>query len=181
MPSDRRMFNRKIFQSSVCVTLAEKNQGKELHAQRIWEVLILNADDYGRGKLIPLVFKMEAFASCPTAYNEVSLDEIEKWISEIEETGAIVTYKNDVGERFYAMTGWFLYQTGFDRQESILPPPPEETLYKFKIHPKTTDEKLNMLRRCSAQSLRNLQLSSDDAPIISTDTSADDSSKLNKN
>lgn len=136
MTSDKRMFNRKIFHSSVCVKLAECNEGKELHAQRLWEALILDADDHGRGKFIPISLRAAAFGTTPTAYTEVTNDDIEKWMREIEETGAIVIYDNNVGERFYALTGWKVYQSGnWRRKPSLIPDPPHDKQHLFKTNP----------------------------------------------
>jgi len=163
MPSDRRMFNRKIFQSSVCVVLADKNVGKELHAQRLWEILILNADDEGRGKLIPVALRADAYGTCPTAYNEITNDDIEKWVKEIVSTGAMVIYSNEVGERFFALTGWDVHQSGdWHRWPSLIIPPPPEYDHLFKSHPKTNIKYKKGICSTDARTLN--PLCSTDAP-----------------
>jgi len=165
MPSERRMFNRKIFQSSVCVVLADKNEGKELHAQRLWEILILNADDEGRGKLIPVALRADAYGTCPTAYNEITNDDIEKWVKEIVSTGAMVVYSNEVGERYYALTGWDVHQSGdWRRTPSIIMPPPPEYDLLFKSHPKTNIKYKKGICSTDARTLK---------PLCSTDALPD--------
>lgn len=125
--ADRRMFDREIFKSSVMVHLGHYNPNiSGLYAQRVFETLILRADDHGRGRLIPEIIKMEAFASVPGVYSDIEPSMIMAWIKQIEDQGALLRYEVD-GEQYYYLTGWDKYQRGgWQRAKSLLPEPPQE-------------------------------------------------------
>lgn len=125
--ADRRMFDREIFKSSVMVHLGCNNPNCGLAAQRVFETLILRADDHGRGRLIPEVIRMEAFASVPEEFAECEPSHIIAWIKQIEKQGALVRYEIN-GEQYYYLTGWDKYQRGgWQRAKSLLPEPPQES------------------------------------------------------
>ena len=125
--AEKRMIRRDIFESSVMVNLAEKNPDLELEAQRIFETLILMADDYGRGRMLPSIIRSKAFVSTANAIGKVSLENVKDWITEIERQGAIEIY--EVGDdKYYRMTGWNKYQDGkWYKKDSLLPPSPTES------------------------------------------------------
>lgn len=126
--ADKRMIDRAIFESSVMHKLSATFPDAELEAQRIFEVMILMADDYGRGRLIFQNIKMKAFGSCPNRYEKVSLSDVETWVNQIASQGAIVLYEKGE-ERYYALTGWERYQSGkWYRRTSNLPEPPVDLI-----------------------------------------------------
>ena len=121
--ADRRMFSREIFQSSVMVRIGYDNGEFGLEAQRIFETLILKADDYGRGRFIPEILRGEAFLSVPNSFTKVTPEMIIEWVGQIEKQGAIRIYEFN-GEKYYELTGWNKYQRGdWQRGESLLPGP----------------------------------------------------------
>jgi hypothetical protein len=129
---DQRLFNRDMLQSSLFYQIGEAFPGRELHAQRMFEVLILLADDYGRGRFIPADIRTRAFASARTAFAEVSLDDIEKWMEVIEKNGS--AYRYIVGEEVYFfMPKWCEYQTLNYRKKSHIPEPPKSFLDKLGL------------------------------------------------
>ncbi|MBU1067003.1 hypothetical protein KKE60_04420 [Patescibacteria group bacterium] len=107
------------------VQLGCSNPGFGLEAQRVWETLILRADDYGRGKFLPGVIRAEAFGTVPDVFPTVTDELIISWVLQIEKEGAIQIYEHE-GDKFYALTGWNRYQRGdWQRGESQLPEPPQ--------------------------------------------------------
>lgn len=128
----RRMFSKEIFQSSVMVRLGYDNGEFGLEAQRVFETLILMADDYGRGKFIPEKVRGQAFLSVPDVFSKVTPEMIVDWVKQIEGEGAIQLYDSD-GEKYYALTGWNRYQRGdWQRGNSELPDPPLLATVKTK-------------------------------------------------
>jgi hypothetical protein len=118
------MFTRDIFESSIMHGLADKNPEFELEAQRVFEALILSADDHGRGRLILQNIRIKAFGSAPNSYIKVKPDQIEEWVNQIAEQGAIQIYEAN-GEKYYYLTGWEKYQSGkWHKRNSTLPEPP---------------------------------------------------------
>jgi hypothetical protein len=89
---EMRLFHRDLLQSSLYYHLGEALPGRELHAQRVFETLILMADDYGRGRWIPADVRTRAFSSAPTAFAEVTLAAIDQWMSLIEREGSAYRY-----------------------------------------------------------------------------------------
>lgn len=135
--AERRMFARDILKSSVMCKLAELNPEKELEAQRVFEVLILFADDYGRGRVVINAIKAEAFGGTPNTYAKVTNEDIVKWLETIKKEGAIEIYQ--VGnQQYYQMTGWAHYQRGkwYKKDSNI----PDKTGAK-KITKKGNEEK----------------------------------------
>jgi len=132
---ERRMISRDIYDSSVAWTLGTQLEGYDgLKAQRVWEALILLADDYGNGKLIPAMIRKKAFASVPDVEKDVTEDDIIKWINLIEAMEkAVLTYEY-AGQKFYTLTGWEHYQRGNWRpEESNIPLPPKELFIKYGL------------------------------------------------
>lgn len=122
--AEKRMITRDIFESSVMHSLSAGNPDFELEAQRVWEALILIADDWGRGRLIYQNIRIKAFCSAPNRYDKVPLELIEKWVKEIEGQKAIQIYEVD-GDKYFYLTGWDKYQSGkWHKRNSMLPPPP---------------------------------------------------------
>ena len=121
------MISTGIYDSSVAWNLGQKNPGfKGLAAQRILEVLIFLADDYGRGRYIPGMIRSRAFSSIPEVLNDVTKEDVEAWLKQIEEEGTLQTYEVD-GQKYYTLTGWRHYQRGKWRPgRSSIPPPPWE-------------------------------------------------------
>ena len=124
--ADRRMFSREIFESSTMLKLGRLNGEYAIYAQRIFMTLILKADDYGRGKLIPEVVRKDAFISIPDEVgNKITLDMVNNWITQLtqgERPPLIIYGGND--ERYYQLTGWDKYQRGgWQRAKSVLPVP----------------------------------------------------------
>jgi hypothetical protein len=106
------MISTGIYDSSVAWNLGQKNPGfKGLAAQRILEVLIFLADDYGRGRYIPGLVRTRAFSSTPELLDEITVENVENWLKQIEEEGTIKTYEVD-GRQYYTLTGWRHYQRG---------------------------------------------------------------------
>ena len=122
--ADRRMFSRDIFKSSVMVNLGYNNSPHGIEAQRIFETLIVLADDWGRGRLIPEVIRGEAFISVPESFAKVTPDMIREWIDQIAGDGALTIYDVN-GQEYYTLTGWDRYQRGgWQKAKSLLPDPP---------------------------------------------------------
>jgi len=121
------MISTGIYDSSVAWTLGQKNPGfMGLAAQRILEVLIFLADDYGRGRYIPGMIRIRAFSSIPEILDEITDADVETWLQQIESEGSVSTYEID-GQKYYTLTGWRYYQRGNWRpRPSNIPPPPWE-------------------------------------------------------
>ena len=144
--ADRRMFSREIFKSSVMINLGRSYPEAALESQRVFETLILTADDYGRGRLIPEVIMVEAFVSAPAVLKIVTPDLIEAWISSIESQGAVITYEVD-GDRYYQLTGWDTYQRGgWQKGNSNIPACPG-----YVEHPAATGQPADGARTDSGQ------------------------------
>lgn len=123
--AEKRMFMRDIFESSVMHVLSADNPEFELEAQRVWEALILSADDFGKGRLIYQNIKTKAFGSAPNRYDKITLEMIENWVKLIAKEKAILIYEVD-GTQYYYCTGWEIYQSGkWHKRKSNLPDPPE--------------------------------------------------------
>jgi len=124
--ADRRMLQRDIYESSVMVALGANEHG--LAAQRVFETLILAADDYGRGKYLPATIRAKAFGTVPDSYATVTPQMIDRWCRQIENEGALCIYR--VGnDDYYQLTSWNKYQRGdWQRGKSELPPPPDSYL-----------------------------------------------------
>ena len=106
------MISTGIYDSSVAWNLGQRNPGfKGLAAQRILEVLIFLADDYGRGRYIPGMIRTRAFSSIPEVLDEVTDEDVETWLRQIEEEGTIRIYEID-GQLYFTLTGWRHYQRG---------------------------------------------------------------------
>ena len=127
-----RLINRKVLRSSLYYQLGESFPGKELHAQRIFQALILIADDQGRGRWIPEDIRMEAFASARTAFAEVAIEEIENWMEVIEKNGSAFRY--EIGnERYFFLPKWYEYQHLRYHKVSHIPPPTKDFLAKLGL------------------------------------------------
>jgi hypothetical protein len=134
------MFDRTIYKSSVICNLATSNPEKELESQRVFQTLILIADDYGRGRLIPQVIRMEAFGTSPNVFSEITNEDILKWVEDIQSDGALEVYEVD-GQKYYHLTGWSKYQHGKWRpRDSKIPSPPSEKK-KRKVPKEKKEEK----------------------------------------
>jgi hypothetical protein len=124
---DQRLFHKDILQSSLYYQLGESFPGKELHAQRLFETLILIADDYGRGRFIQADLRTRAFSSAPTAFANVSLDDIDCFMGIIEKNGS--AYRYTIGlEVYFFMPKWFEYQALKYRAKSHITPPSADLL-----------------------------------------------------
>lgn len=125
--ADRRMFNRGLFDSSLMLNLAAANPDHELEAQRIWETLILIADDQGRGKYIPAMIRLKAFGGVPTANGRITIQMVEDWIKQIADDGCIAFWETPDGAKYFVLTKWEIYQSGvWHRGKSKIPEPPLE-------------------------------------------------------
>lgn len=119
--ADRRMFSREILKSSVMVKLGAQTDG--LEAQRVFETLILTADDHGKGRFIPAIIRGEAFISVPETFSKVTPEMIEIWCRQIEAEGALLIYEVG-GQSYYKLTGWEKHQRGgWQPANSLLPDP----------------------------------------------------------
>ena|SRR3990167_155800 len=126
--ANRRMFSREIFSSTVMLNLAAANPAHELAAQRVWEALILLADDHGRLRFDPAIIRMEAFKSTPNTHASVGLDLVSSWLTQLERDGCIAIYEAE-GGRYCVLTKWDVHQGGtWRRANSDLPEPPPEIL-----------------------------------------------------
>jgi len=124
MASERRMISTKIYECSIAVRLGSEAAGLlGLAAQRIFEMLILEADDFGRGRYLPSVLRMKAFLSTPGVIEEVTDAQVEEWIKIMADEGAVEIYDVN-GQKYYSLTGWQHYQRGNWRPKlSNIPPP----------------------------------------------------------
>jgi len=139
---ERRMISRDIFDSSVAWTLGTTLKGYDgLKAQRVFETLILLADDYGNGKLIPELIRKKAFGSIPDVEKDVTSDDIIYWIRLIEEKEKAVLIYEVEGQKYYTLTGWQHYQRGNWRPtDSNIPKPPDDLINKSNVsNPKVFD------------------------------------------
>ena len=75
--AEKRMIYRDIYESSIMHGLSESNPDYELESQRVFEALILSADDHGRGRLIYQNIRIKAFGSTPNRYIEMTSKLIE--------------------------------------------------------------------------------------------------------
>lgn len=126
MTSDRRMISRSILKSTVFYDLSRLNPGglQQLAVRDVFEFLIYDADDYGRGRAHPDRIRGEAFASAPDAYANVKPEDIELWLKQIADTGAIRLYTIGV-DTYYELTGWSKYQDLRYKCKTTVPPPPD--------------------------------------------------------
>lgn len=124
----RRMLNRDIMDSTVMLNLAASNPDYELESQRIWQTLILLADDHGRGKYIPLIIKLKAFGGTPRTHSNITVEMVENWVRQLVDEGCIVIYEID-GGKYFILTKWWIHQDGvWNPGPSLLPEPPTEVL-----------------------------------------------------
>lgn len=137
--ADRRMFDRAIFKSQVMCALSEKNPKMELEAQRIFEILILFADDYGRGRILLSAIKLEAFGTSPNVFAKVGMEDIEKWLKQMAAEEAINIYTVK-GNRYYELTGWDFYQSGkWYKRQSNIPLPPKSKRESTAVKSRTSE------------------------------------------
>ena len=130
------MIDRRIYKSKVMCVLADLNPEMELAAQRVFEILILYADDYGRGQVLPSAIRAEAFATTPNVFAKVTNDDIVKWIKQAEKEEAVKIYTQS-GQEYYELTGWEFYQRGkWYKKQSNIPQPK-----KSKMKESTADRR----------------------------------------
>lgn len=125
---EQRLIHRDIFSSTLFYDLGERFPGKELAAQRMFQVLcFVIADDYGRGKYIPADIRSRGFTSAPSAFGETTLDDINRFMEVIEKNGSAFRYqiKNDT---YFFLPKFFEYQPLKYRQKSHIKPPDENIL-----------------------------------------------------
>jgi hypothetical protein len=140
---DQRLIHREIFQSTLFYDLGEKFPGKELNAQRVFETLIVLADDYGRGRYIQADIRARAFTSAPSAFGETTLDDIDKFMDVIEKNKSAFRYPIE-GDTYFFMPKWFEYQPLKYRKKSHIVPPSKKFLSKLKLYLADSGEILPM-------------------------------------
>lgn len=95
-------------------------------AQRILQILIFLADDYGRGRYIPTNIRYRAYLTTPEVLEDITNEMVEEWIGIMEEEGAVEIYEVR-GQKYYSLTGWEHYQRGNWRPcKSNIPAPPKK-------------------------------------------------------
>lgn len=128
---DRRMISTKILGSSIFFragTAYKEDPYQAVCCQIFFLSLILEVDDWGRGKFRIDSLKSKAFMSTPELIVRITDEQIQEWIEIYKEDGAIETYEieNDK-ERYFRFTGWEYYQRGRWRpRASKIPPSPKE-------------------------------------------------------
>lgn len=125
--AERRMISTDIFECSIAWRLGEKYPGLlGIAAQRIIQMLIFLADDFGRGRYIPAMIRVRAFSSTPEVLEEITDKQIEEWVNIMVEEGMVEIYKSNE-QKYYSLTGWLHYQRGNWRpKDSNIPAPPED-------------------------------------------------------
>lgn len=96
-------------------------------AQKLWVFLILDTDDFGRVRLDPFRLKAQCFP-----FDQVSLDEIEAMISDLEKHMSFRTYESD-GEKYGIFIHYLSFQVLDRPQSSRLPAPPSEILEQLYL------------------------------------------------
>jgi len=112
------MVSTSFSESSICLLYAEEFSKAEdvLAAQKILLTLILMADDYGRGKLLPAAIRSKAFCGIGILLDSLRDDFVERCVR-------LMVYEV-ANHRYYALNNWKHWQRGNWRpRQSNIPEP----------------------------------------------------------
>ena len=121
------MVSTSFSESSICLLYAEEfsKAVDVLAAQKILLTLILMADDYGRGKLLPAAIRSKAFCGIGILLDSLRDDFVERCVRLAEQDGMLMVYEV-ANHRYYALNNWKHWQRGNWRpRQSNIPEPPE--------------------------------------------------------
>ena len=98
------MPNR-ILKESICTSedIAKLSQGAEILFYR----LIVKADDYGVYLANPAIIRGSCF---PLISDDVKLDQVKEWLSELSDAGLIALYSANDGRKYLWFTKWERHQ-----------------------------------------------------------------------